>query len=197
MADAASVDHVAGLLRAADKDRFLADLFVPPDKRPSVMAIHAFSAEIARVREVVSEPMPGEIRLQWWRDAIEGRGHGDVAQHPVGGLLLETLDLHALPRQPLVQLIEARSFDLYDDPMGSVARARGIRRGDRRAVVLAPRADPVSAASETRSTPSRSRGASPTRSPASCAPSPCTPRAGRSTCRSTCCSAMGRSRASS
>ncbi|ESR23557.1 phytoene/squalene synthase family protein [Lutibaculum baratangense] len=124
MADAA-IAHVSELLRQGDKDRFLCDLFVPAEKRPHIMALHAFALEIARVREVVSEPMPGEIRLQWWRDAIEGHGHGNVAQHPVGGLLLEALDRFDLPRQPLLDLIEARSFDLYDDPMGSVAELEG------------------------------------------------------------------------
>lgn len=125
MIGADNAAHVADLLRRADKDRFLADLFVPPERRADVMALHAFGVEIARVAELVSEPMPGEIRLQWWRDALEGRGHGDVGRHPIGAQLLQAIERHDLPRQPLIDLIEARSFDLYDDPMGSTAELEG------------------------------------------------------------------------
>lgn len=125
MAEAENLAHVSDLLRQGDKDRFLADLFVPPETRPYVMGLHAFSLETARIRELVSEPMPGEIRLQWWRDGIEGERRGEVAQHPIGALLVEAIERYGLPRQPLYDLIEARSFDLYDDPMGSVGELEG------------------------------------------------------------------------
>ena len=58
------------LVRDNDPDRFFATLFAPADMRPHIFALYAFSHEIARVRESVSEPMPGEVRLQWWRDAL-------------------------------------------------------------------------------------------------------------------------------
>ena len=76
----ASADELEGayaycqtVLRDHDRDRYLADLFIPAEIRPHAHALHAFSFEIARVRDVVSEPMPGELRHQWWRDAIESR----------------------------------------------------------------------------------------------------------------------------
>src|SRR5208337_2756655 len=108
--------HCEALVRAADKDRFLASLFAPVDRRRDLLALYAFNVEIGRVRELAREPMPGEIRLQWWRDALAGRGHGGVAGHPVVAALGETIARCALPVEPLVGLIDAHAFDLYDDP---------------------------------------------------------------------------------
>lgn len=117
--------HATDALRALDPDRYAASLIVPPTHRADVQALFAFSAEIAAIRERVSEPGPGEIRLQWWVDALEGKGHGAVAQNPIAGALLEALDRHQLPRGPLVRLLAARRFDLYGDPMTDVGQFEG------------------------------------------------------------------------
>ncbi|MEY3551943.1 MAG: hypothetical protein RL735_291 [Pseudomonadota bacterium] len=107
----------ADMLRKEDPDRFFACLFAPEAKRPHLHAIYAFSLELARIREIVSEPMAGEIRMQWWRDALSGEARGDVSAHPVAAALLDTISTFGLPAQALRELIESRSFDLYDDPM--------------------------------------------------------------------------------
>jgi 15-cis-phytoene synthase len=105
------------LVREADKDRFLASLFAPGDRRSPLFALYAFNVEVARVREVVREPLAGEVRLQWWRDALEGRTQGETRANPVAAALLDTITRFNLPIAPLVSLIDARTFDLYDDPM--------------------------------------------------------------------------------
>ena len=64
-------DHCEGLVREGDKDRFLATLFAPQKYRRPLHALYAFNLEIAKVRETAREPMPGEVRLQWWRDRSE------------------------------------------------------------------------------------------------------------------------------
>jgi phytoene synthase len=115
-----SYAHCEALVRAADKDRFLAALFAPAERRRHLYALYAFNAEIARVREAIRTPIAGEIRLQWWRDALRAAGHGDVRANPVADALLTTIDACRLPVASLQGLIEARSFDLYDDPMPSV-----------------------------------------------------------------------------
>lgn len=109
------------LVRETDRDRYLSALFAPQDRRQGLFALYAFDSEIARVRETSREPMPGEIRLQWWREAIEGERDGEAAANPVAAALLVTIALHDLPRDVLLDLLEARSFDLYDDPMPSLA----------------------------------------------------------------------------
>jgi phytoene synthase len=113
--------YCEALVRAADKDRYLASLFAPPAARRHVLALNAFASEIARVRDAAREPMPGEIRLQWWRDVLTGEGRGEVSANPVAAALLDTITSCAVPTQRLVALIDAHSFDLYADPMPSLA----------------------------------------------------------------------------
>jgi 15-cis-phytoene synthase len=113
--------HCEQLVRAADKDRFLGALFAPAEKRESLFALYAFNAEVARVAGIVREPMAGEIRLQWWRDVLAGERAGEAAANPVAAALLDTVARHALPAEPLIKLVEARAFDLYDDPMPTLA----------------------------------------------------------------------------
>src|SRR5262245_54096877 len=121
--------HCEGLLRAADKDRFLTTLFAPAEHRDALFALYAFNLEIARVREVVREPVAGEIRLQWWSDVIGGAGRGEVAAHPVAAALLATIARYRLPLEPFKALIEARRFDLYDEPMATLAELEAYADG--------------------------------------------------------------------
>jgi 15-cis-phytoene synthase len=60
------------LVREQDPDRYFATLFAPAERRPGLFALYAFNIEIAKIREAVSEPIPGEIRLSWWREMLEG-----------------------------------------------------------------------------------------------------------------------------
>src|SRR5882762_5957019 len=111
--------HCEALVRAADKDRFLATLFAPAEHRGALHALYAFNVEIARVREVVREPLAGEIRLQWWSDVLRGAGRGEIEANPVAAALLATIARYRLPVELLEALIAARRFDLYDEPMGT------------------------------------------------------------------------------
>lgn len=117
--------HCETLVREADRDRYWSALFAPPEMRPHLFALYAFSSEVARVRDAVSAPMPGEIRLQWWRDAVEGIARGDAMANPVAAALEDTITRFRLPRQAFIDLIDARVFDLYDDPMPSLADLEG------------------------------------------------------------------------
>lgn len=108
------------LVRKADKDRYLASLFAPEDKRPHLMALYAFSTEVARVREATTEPLAGEMRLQWWRDTIEQIFAGSVPDHPVAQALAKAIEAGGLSKAGFVNLIDARAFDLYDDAMPSI-----------------------------------------------------------------------------
>jgi 15-cis-phytoene synthase len=116
-----SFAHCEALVQEADKDRFLATLFASAKHRRPLFALYAFNVEITRVRELAREPMPGEIRLQWWRDVFAGTGRGDVRAHPVASALLDTVVRYRLRPQVFDELIDARTFDLYDDPMPNLA----------------------------------------------------------------------------
>ncbi|MBX5190225.1 phytoene/squalene synthase family protein [Rhizobium sp. NZLR3b] len=105
------------MLRDSDRDRYLACLLSPEEKRGALAALYAFNAELARIRDLVRETLPGEVRLQYWRDLLEGSAHGSTAANPVAAALLAAIETHRLPRKTLIDMIEARTFDLYDDPM--------------------------------------------------------------------------------
>ena len=117
--------HAAEALRAADRDRFLSTLILSGSHRDGIVALYAFNADVASIRDRVSDPAPGEIRLQWWNDALEGQGHGAVRQNPVADALLDTIATYNIPIGTLQRLLGARRFDLYDDPMPDLPTFEG------------------------------------------------------------------------
>ncbi|GAB6845212.1 phytoene synthase [Methylorubrum rhodinum] len=117
--------HCEELVREGDPDRYFATLFAPAAFRPHLFALSAFNLTVARVREAAGNPMAGEIRLQWWRDALQGEARGDVRANPVAAALEDAIVARRLGRQPFVDLIDARVFDLYDDPMPRVNDLEG------------------------------------------------------------------------
>src|SRR5690349_12532244 len=100
-------DHCEELVRAHDKDRFLATLFASAAQRAPLFALYAFDLEIAQIRDRAREPMPGEIRLQWWREVLSGERSGEAAAHPVAAALTETIARFSLPKERLIELTEA------------------------------------------------------------------------------------------
>jgi 15-cis-phytoene synthase len=109
--------YCAELVRTYDRERYLATLFAPAEWRGALYALYAFNSEIARVRELAREPLPGEIRLQWWTDILHGERGGEASANPVASALLAAIGQRHLEPAKLVDLIDARRFDLYDEPM--------------------------------------------------------------------------------
>ena len=116
-----SAAFCADLVRNHDFQTYAATLFAPVHCRRALLALHAFNVEIVRVREQVTQPLPGEIRLQWWTDMLAGAGHGNVESNPVAAELLLAIRDHGLPVAQLSRLIEAHQFDLYNDLMPDMA----------------------------------------------------------------------------
>jgi 15-cis-phytoene synthase len=116
-----AVSYCAELVRSADRDRFVATLFAPAHNRDALYALYAFNAEVAHVRGRAREATAGEIRLQWWREVLQGERHGEAMASPVAASLLKTIETHRLPLNAMLALLEARRFDLYDEPMRTVA----------------------------------------------------------------------------
>lgn len=110
-------------LKTLDPQRYLACLYVPERHRDDVAAIWAFDAEVARIPGLVSEPMPGEIRIQWWQDLLT-RGKKD-GSGPLAEALLGAIEKHDLPVETFHTYLEARTFDLYNDPMPDTGSFEG------------------------------------------------------------------------
>jgi len=148
------------IARDGDLDRYTSALFAPSACREHLFALYAFNVELARIGEQVSEPQLGEIRLQWWRDALDRACAGDITGHPVVDALGLAVRDCELSRQSLVDLIDARAFDVsvkimpdtaaLDDYLGKTAGVlfklasevgmAGGRAGDARALGEAVRA---------------------------------------------------------
>jgi phytoene synthase len=124
----ATFAYCQDLVREADKNRFLATLFAPAERRPFLFALYAFNVELSHVPERTSEALAGEVRLQWWRDVLDGTRAGEAAANPVASGLLAAMTWHDLPAAALVDLIDAREFDLYDDPMPTLAALESYAR---------------------------------------------------------------------
>jgi phytoene synthase len=123
--DPADLDALLALLRDNDRDRYFAVLFSPAEARPALAALYAFALEIARVRERVSDALPGEMRLQWWRELLAGEARGDPGGSPVARGLLDAVARYSLPIAAFDVMIDARSSDLYDDLPPTVGDLEG------------------------------------------------------------------------
>lgn len=100
-------------------------MFAPDAARPHLLALYAFNVELSRIRETVTDPTIGEIRLQWWLDAIGGMFAGEVAGHPVLQALAPAILRGGLPERSFRNMIEARRFDLFEDPMPTLNDLEG------------------------------------------------------------------------
>jgi 15-cis-phytoene synthase len=119
--DPSDAAYCANLVRGSDFERYAATLLVPPEPRRALLALFAFNIEIARIRDQISQPLAGEIRLQWWSDLLAGIAHGEAAGNPVAAELMRAIDRHGLPQERLGRMIDAHRFDLYDEPMQTMA----------------------------------------------------------------------------
>jgi len=116
--------YCAGEARRNDWERFICTLFAPREVRESLFSLIAFNSELARTRNVVSQPLLGQIRLQWWRDAIAAL-YGDAppdaatATHPILVPLGRAISDHRLERALFDAMIDSRSDELDEGGLGT------------------------------------------------------------------------------
>ncbi len=130
-----TLSRVGEIVRRHDPDRFFTSLFAPAERRGALWALYAFNHELARARESVREPMMALIRLQWWREVVEGARR----RHEIAEPLRDALDAGALRQADLIAAIEGREADLpitaeawiayVDSTAGTVAAAAGHALG--------------------------------------------------------------------
>ena len=108
-------------VRSLDPDRYFASLFAPACKRPLLFALYAFNHELARASEVAREPIATEIRLQWWREALEGAREGRPRAHPAAVGLTAILSQDSGHGADLESLIDARGIESSSAPFATLA----------------------------------------------------------------------------
>jgi len=112
--------YCADLVRRLDPDRWLTALFAPQASRAGLLALYAFNSEVARTAEQVREPLLGRIRLQWWRETIDGAYAGAPRQQPIARSLAVVITESALDRTQFDRLIDAREIDLDTDAIATL-----------------------------------------------------------------------------
>lgn len=110
------IAYCAAQVRTYDYHRYFAAAHAPADVRRGLIALYAFNLEIAAIRERVSEALLGQMRLQWWRDTIDGIYAGEARNHAVVGELAHAIETFDLSRAGLDRMIDGRLFDLEDEP---------------------------------------------------------------------------------
>lgn len=115
--------HCEELVRAHDKDHYLASLFAPAECRPFLFALYAFALEIARVKTLIREPMAGAIRLQWWHEAVSSLRVEEAAASPVMIALQDAARQTGTSLAPLTVAVEAREAELHGAPPIGAASA--------------------------------------------------------------------------
>jgi phytoene synthase len=107
---------------AREPDRYLAATLAPVALRYDLVVLAAFAAEIARIASLVREPLAGEIRLPWWRDALIGESADTAAGHPVAMAMRATIARFALPAATVEGVIDAQADMLHGErPADEVA----------------------------------------------------------------------------
>jgi phytoene synthase len=117
--------YCESLVREQDADRYFSALFAPEERRRPLFALYAFNAELARVADSVSEPDPGEIRLAWWREVLEGGRTEEAGAHPVANAVMDAIAENRLPLNAFIRMTDARVLDLYQDPIPAVNDLEG------------------------------------------------------------------------
>jgi phytoene/squalene synthetase len=118
-----SFESCAALVERADPDRFAALMSAPVAVRRVCFPLYAFNIEVSRAPWVTKEPMIAEMRLQWWRDALEEIGQGRGRRHAVVDALGPVLDSRAA--DDLDALVAARRWDVYTDAFEDMAAFDG------------------------------------------------------------------------
>jgi len=121
---------LARSMRERDYDRYLVALFTPTRQRGALFALIAFNYELARIVDVVSEPMLGEIRLQWWREVIAAIYEDTpIRKHDVTEVLAQAVRQYSIPRAPLDRMIDTRAQDFADEPPRNLVALEAYAEG--------------------------------------------------------------------
>jgi 15-cis-phytoene synthase len=108
-------EDIAAIVKSHDWDRYIATLFAPASKRDDLLTLYAFDAEISRIRSIISDPLPGEIRLQWWREVVNGMRVGEAQGNALASQICAVIKRHDLPNQAFETYFDAKIFEYYHD----------------------------------------------------------------------------------
>lgn len=112
MPENAPLSDLSAQARRHDPDRWLCGLFVAAPQREAATALLVLNQELARIPDLVTQPLIGMMRYQWWRDALEEAAAGRPRAHPVVQALAGPIGQGRLDPAELAAMIDARAHDI-------------------------------------------------------------------------------------
>ena len=110
--------------KAGEPDRYLAALLAPAGVRDDLVTLAAFLAEIGRIAFDVSDPVLGEIRIQWWRDALQAGKSASFSGNPIADAFADVATRHNFRSEALEGCLDAHAHSLYSAPPPDVEALR-------------------------------------------------------------------------
>lgn len=101
-------------VRMRDYEGYLCVPFFPAELRNTQYAIRAFNVELASIRENVSKPEIGKMRMQFWKDTIDKVYAGHPPEQPIALALSEALKTSKLSSMWMKRIISERTSNLDD-----------------------------------------------------------------------------------
>lgn len=116
-----ALDELRQTAKSYAPDAYVTALLAPSGRQRHMIALAAFLGDVERIVTTLSDPNIAEIRLQWWRDAIQAAPSGTKTGHPGSDALAQAITAYALPFDTFDALLDARALDLYADPLPNEA----------------------------------------------------------------------------
>ncbi|KAH8814621.1 Squalene/phytoene synthase [Flagelloscypha sp. PMI_526] len=102
--------YCVNVLRQRDYESFLIGHLFPKDLYSGYFALKAFSVELATVQDNVSSPVLGNMRMQFWRDALNSIDK--PPNHPIAVALSHAIQKYNINQYHLKRIIEARDTEI-------------------------------------------------------------------------------------
>ncbi|MDO9526499.1 MAG: squalene/phytoene synthase family protein [Gemmobacter sp.] len=117
-----SVSDCIDLVEKGDPDRFFVTRAATAQAQAVLFPLYALNIEIARAAWASDQPLIAEMRLQWWRDALDEIAQGKTVRgHPVLLAVAPVIRDHALPVTLFDAMAEARRWDIWTEPFDDSA----------------------------------------------------------------------------
>ena len=100
-------------------DYYLSALLAPSKTRNDLITLAAFIGDVQRIVSTLSDPMIAEIRLQWWRDQLQGIHSGGMSGNPIADALSKTIVNHDLDPGKFIDFLDAKTTELQPVPFAT------------------------------------------------------------------------------
>ena len=118
--NSAAIEFCRVQFKKDEPEKYFVSLFAPKTVQGSLWSIFAFNSELSRIKNSVTEPMIGRIRLQWWRESLEKLEENNGGGHYILEALQTLLAQKVIELSELMSLLDAREIEFDETPNRSM-----------------------------------------------------------------------------